>query len=120
MRMKINETDFNAISRRSIQKDFQRNKKYPEKRKAPQIQNLRKTTDNLNGVRIAEISDKCEYVKFARLLVGKKVNCVNQSTDKSTSGWYEFVFDEDRQALNKAAGWSDKKKMYLLTRPKLR
>lgn len=38
------------------------------------------------------------------------------SCEKSKIGyWYcEFIFDEDRRALNEAAGWSNNKNVYLL------
>lgn len=38
----------------------------------------------------------------------------------STTGYYQFIHDDDRKALNDAAGWSDNKKQYLLERPKLK
>lgn len=113
-------TDYEAISRRSVAKDF-----YPE-----QIRNTKKTPENQNsheingredGKRISMINPTCEYARFARFFVGKLVRLISKSgVGDSTTGWYEFIHDEDRKKLNEAGGWSDNKKMYLLERPKFK
>lgn len=115
MRVK-GKTDYSAISRQSVQKDFQKQRIHPERNKSPQIKDIAKIKDP----RIAEINEGCQYAKFARFLVGKAVKCVESKGEHTTSGWYKFIFDDDRKALNRAAGWSDNKKIYLLERPKLR
>lgn len=116
MRVNPKHTDFEAISRRSMQKDFKNRRTRPEKRNAPKNQNSGKITN----IRIAHVNEGCQYARYSRYLVGKAVRCVDSKGEKTTSGWYEFVFDDDRKALNAAAGWSDNKKKYLLERPQLR
>lgn len=50
--------------------------------------------------------------KLRSFIVGKLVRLVQKS---SVGGWVcEFVHDDDRKAINHAAGWSDNKKQYLL------
>ena len=51
--------------------------------------------------------------------VWKEIDGYNQRYEVSNFTleypWYcEFVHDDDRKALNMAAGWSDNKKLYLL------
>ena len=74
-----------------------------------------------SSMRVSNINPICEYAKYARYFVGKLVRLINKKgAGGSTTGWYEFVHDEDRIALNQAAGWSDNKRMYLLERPKFK
>ena len=62
--------------------------------------------------RITKISANSEYYKYRNLLISKSVRLVEKS---KTGFWYcEFIFDEDRRALNEAAGWSNNKNLYLL------
>lgn len=117
--------DYEAISRRSIKKDFYperiylTQKKTPETRKKPEINFPKETPDDVH--RIIAISPACPYAKWARYFVGKLVRLVQaRGMGDSTTGWYEFVHDDDRVALNAAAGWSDSKKQYLLERPKFK
>lgn len=71
--------------------------------------------------RVSSINPACMYAKYSRFFVGKLVRLVSRKgIGDSTTGYYEFVHDEDRKALNEAAGWSDNKKQYLLERPKFR
>ena len=71
--------------------------------------------------RITNINPVCEYAKYARFFVGRLVRLVRKTgVGDSTTGWYEFLHDKDRLALNQAAGWSENKKQYLLERPKLK
>lgn len=114
--------DYDAISRRSIAKDFHPDRMYVNQRKTPPARNFNEITDapENNYKRIASISPVCEYAKYARFFVGRLVRLVESTSTMSTTGWYEFARDADRQALNTAAGWSDNKKRYLLERPKFR
>lgn len=63
--------------------------------------------------RITKISANSEYYKYRNLLISKSVRLI----EKSKIGyWYcEFIFDEDRRALNEAAGWSNNKTYICLT-----
>ena len=113
--------DYGAISKRSIKKDFYsegihiRKEKTPEKRNSPEI------TETDTPCRIASINPNCQYARYAKYFVGKLVKqVIKNGIGDSTTGWYEFVHDEDRIALNEAAGWSDRKNIYLLERPKLK
>lgn len=93
MRTKKRTPDFGAISRSSIKKDFQRVQRYPAEEKRPQIEEFPKINAERRIIHISEVSGYA---------VGG-------------NSWYcEFVHDDDRKALNMAAGWSDKKKLYLL------
>lgn len=116
MRIK-NKVDYGAISRRSVRKDFHSEEIHVPNEKASETRNSPKIT----GQRIQSINPACQYAKYSRFFVGKLVRMVEQTgVMESTTGWYEFVFDEDRKALNESAGWSDMKKRYLLERPKLK
>ena len=132
--MRINKKpDYEAISKRSIEKDFFSEKIYIRKGKTPEKRNLPQITETKKvkqleqyeaadtPCRISSINPGCQYAKFAKYFIGKLVKLVNKTgIGDSTTGWYEFVFDEDRKALNEAAGWSDRKNRYLLERPKLK
>lgn len=106
MRTRIKE-DYGVISRRSIRGDF-------EPKQMPRELNLVKSFP-----RIKSLSPKCEYIRFERFFLGRQVQKIAESaSDKAEgSGWYQFVFEEDSSALNKAAGYSDKKRLYLLHKP---
>lgn len=100
--------DLNEIVRRSIRKDFA-NANFKRYVSAP------KTPHPIKTKRVLSINERCEYYKFKKHIVGRLVRIV----ENATSGvWVEFVNDEDRRSLNNAAGWSDKKCLYLLTGPK--
>lgn len=109
MRTKKRTPDFRAISRSSIKKDFQR-ERYPTEEKRPQIKELPKINTER---RVIHISDVSGYAKFARYIVGKLVRLKEKANVGGNSWYCEFVHDDDRKALNMAAGWSDNKKMYL-------
>lgn len=108
MRLKKRETDFRAISRDSMRRDFNRVQTYHQKEKRPEI----KKQPELNAVRrIAFISENSSYYKQRFLIVGKLVRIIKPI---ETGGFIcEFVYDVDRRALNDNAGWSDMKKEYL-------
>lgn len=132
--MRVNKRpDYGAISKRSIKKDFFPEQIHVHKEKTPEKRNFEKITETKKvkhleryessdaPCRISSINPNCQYAKYARFFLGKLVKLVNKTgIGDSTTGWYEFVFDEDRKALNEAAGWSDRKNRYLLERPKLK
>ena len=126
MRVK-RKTDYETISRRSVERDFYseriylREKKTPENENSEEITKRRQTPVDGEVFRVASINMACEYMKYARFFVGKLVRRVRSSgIGETTTGWYEFVHDRDREALNQAAGWSENKREYLLERPKLK
>lgn len=118
--------DFEAISRRSIKRDFYPERIYLEKRKTPENANSVEITIEKQIVegktfRITNINPICEYAKYARFFVGRLVRLKRKTgVGNSTTGWYEFLHEKDRLALNQAAGWSDRKKEYLLEKPKIK
>lgn len=60
--------------------------------------------------RIKEVRPTSSYYKYSRYIVGRLVRITGKGLCGNVC---EFVHDEDRQALNNAAGWSDKKKEYI-------
>ena len=124
--MRVNrKTDFEAISRRSVQRDFYPEriyldkKKIPENRKTEEITPMNPAATEGKTFRVTNINQVCEYAKYARFFVGRLVRLTRKTgVGDSTTGWYEFLHEKDRAALNQAAGWSDNKKEYLLERPK--
>lgn len=116
MRVNKRKADYGDIVRRSIKKDFQQQKK-PEQKGMPEIQEPPKSGERK---RIIFINQTCEYAKYARFFVGRLVQCVESRGQGTTTGWYEFVHDDDRMALNAAAMWSDNKRRYFLERPKFK
>lgn len=109
MRIKKRRPDYGAISRRSIKNDFKRVQRYPEREKLPQIEN----PPEINAERrVLFVSENSSYYKLRSFIVGKLVRLIKQS---NVGGWIVgFVYDDDRKAINHAAGWSDMKKEYLL------
>lgn len=125
--MRVNrKTDFEAISRRSVKRDFYPEriyldkKKIPENRKAEEITQMKPAATEGKTFRVTKINPDCEYARYARFFVGRLVRLKRKTgTGDSTTGWYEFLHDKDRVSLNQAAGWSDNKREYYLERPKL-
>lgn len=117
MRVNKRKTDYGEVARRSVQRDFQQRPNRPEKNPKPEIQEA--PTAGKES-RILSINPSCQYAKLARFWVGKLVRCVESRGAGTTTGWYEFVFDDDRLALNAAAEWSDAKQRYFLERPKFK
>lgn len=110
MRTKKRTTDFGAISRSSVKRDFKRVQTYPAEGKTPQIEEMPKINAER---RIIHISETSGYAKFARYIVGKLVRLKEKENIGGNSWYCEFVHDDDRRALNMAAGWSDNKREYL-------
>ena len=109
MRTKQRTPDYGAISRRIIKNDLRKVRIYPEKEKRPQIENA----PEINAERrVLFVGENSSFYKLRSFVVGKLVRLIRQS---NVGGWIvEFVHDDDRKAINHAAGWSDMKKEYLL------
>lgn len=100
---------FARISKQSIKKDFNKNKKHIKEEPRPEFNERPKENSER---RVAQIFETSAYAKYARFFVGKLVRILRPG---SFGGYFvEFVFDEDRKALNRAAEWSDNKTEYLL------
>lgn len=91
------------ICRKSVKEDFRRaNFRHNREVKTPHPANTK---------RIVYVDDSSDYAKYKKRLLGKLVRLKSVAPGGI---WAEFVRDEDRKALNDAAGWSDAKKEYLL------
>lgn len=96
--------DYSEIVRRSIRRDFakanfKRNGRVP------------KTPHPKDTKRVVDLNELSGYAKFRRYIVGRLVRIV----EKGLNGcWVEFVRDQDREALNRAAGWTKEKCRFLL------
>lgn len=110
MRTKKRDTDFLSVSRRSISLDFKTREMNTRDEKRPEIEKEVKINDEK---RIIHISDRGEYARYARFIVGKLVRVLEQSNVGGSSYYCSFVHDSDRMALNGAAGWSNNKYRYL-------
>ena len=91
---------YNDLVRLSIGRDF-RSANF--KKKEVQESHIR---------RVSELNAASSYAPYKNLVKGKLVRLISSGTYGGM--WVEFVYDEDRQALNRAAGWSDEKRKYLL------
>ena len=120
--------DYDAIIKRSMARDFYpepiifKTNKVDEMQKQPKIiKRPEKSGDVLIGknVRIISLPITSSYKGMSRYIENKLMR-LKERTGLGTTGWYEFVYDDDRIRLNEAAGWSDNKKRYLLENPKLR
>lgn len=81
--------------RRSVKKDFEN--AFFKKRRA----------NNPSGTkRIEYICNNSYYYQYRKFLIGKIVKIIR---NKESGQWIEFVNESDRLALNKYAGWSEKK-----------
>lgn len=91
--------EFAEVSKRSIKKDLI-------------IARKEKSAEGRNGKnkRIKEVRPTSSYYKYSRYIVGRLVRITGKGLCGNVC---EFVHDEDRQALNNAAGWSDKKREYI-------
>ena len=109
MRTKKRTPDYGAISRLSVKSDFKTVQRYTEREKRPQIEN----PPEINAERrVLFVGENSSYYKLRSFLLGKLVRLIEKS---SMGSWLcEFVHDNDRRAINKAADWSDEKRQYLL------
>lgn len=95
--------DLNEQIRRSIRKDFAKaNFKRNRERKTPHKKDTK---------RVIYLNERSMYFRYRRFILGKLVRLFERGTDGYV--WVEFVHDADREALNRAAGWTDKRR-YLL------
>lgn len=95
--------NYDDIVRRSIRKDFakanfKRNGRVP------------KTPHPKDTKRVIDLNETSGYAKLRRFIVGRLVRIVERGLNGC---WVEFVRDEDRDALNHAAGWKDKRRFLL-------
>lgn len=98
--------DYGLASRLSIQRDFLNasfNRATPREQRPKRENNVK---------RIISMDDHCDYKQYRRFFVGKLVRIV--ATAQSGGKWVSFVHEEDKKALNSAAGWSENKCQYLL------
>lgn len=70
---------------------------------------------NYGVFKIKGLHEFCSYYHIRYLFKNKRMKRV--TVEGLTSGYYEFMFDEDREAVNRKEGWSEKKTRYLLERP---
>lgn len=101
--------DYGAVSRNSIQRDFTRNRRVstpPKKVEQPPQENSER--------RVLSVSQTSSYYKLRRFIVNKRIRILRKSDIGGSSFYVEFVYDDDRKALNNEAGWSDGKTEYLL------
>lgn len=95
--------NYNELVRWSIKRDFE----------GATFKRLKEKKKRDNGERrIADVSESSAYAKYRRFLVGRLVRII-----KSGYGggyWVEFVFEQDREKLINAAGWSNEKRQFLL------
>lgn len=112
MRIKTKRIDYGSIVRESVKRDFQRRDRVIVS--APKPAPLPVVEPEYNDQkRIMYISDASAYAKYARYIVNKLVRIKQKSKTGSNSYYCEFVYDDDRIALNTAAGWSNNKREYL-------
>lgn len=71
---------------------------------------IRERGNKTNQAEIISIPDDSLYFKYRRFLVGKLIRILREGM---SGQWIEFVNEEDAIALNKAAGWTNKRE-YLL------
>ena len=95
--------DYSEIVRRSMRQDFA-NANYKRNARIP------KTHRPKDARRVVDLTDMSEYARFRRFIVGKLVRIVDQGLNGC---WVEFIRDVDRDALNRAAGWNDKRRFLL-------
>lgn len=110
MRTKKRTPDFGGNFPVVNQMRFSKGTKYPKEEKRPEIEELPKINAER---RIIHISETSAYAKFARFIVGKLIRIRGKANVGGNSWYCEFVHDDDRKALNMAAGWSDNKREYL-------
>ena len=101
----MSKTDYAELSRRSIRKDFAK-ANFVRNGRAPKVPHTRNTR------RVVELATWCEYYRFRRFFENKLVRILRPA---SAGGyWVSFINDRDRDALNKAGQWNEKKCEYLL------
>lgn len=101
--------DYGELARRSVKKDFETFIHPDDDKTGNDTREIMINTEK----RIIFISDASSYYVYSRFIVGKLVRVKEKAMIGSNSYYCEFVHEEDQIALNMAAGWSDKKKLYL-------
>ena len=96
--------DYNEIVRKSIRKDFAR-ANFKRNGRVP------KTPHPKNTRRVRELTEASGYYEYRKLIIGKLVRILKAGLLEGF--WVEFVRDADRDALNKAAGWKNKREFLL-------
>lgn len=105
MRVHRNKTTYAEDAQRSVKRDF---KQYRARHMRPEVNE--EPCANAQR-RIVFVGENSSYYKYRSYIVGKLIRLVEQG---SFGGWRcEFVHDDDRRALNSAAGWSDTKSQYI-------
>ncbi len=97
--------DYNELVRKSIRKDFAK-ANFKRNGRAPRVPHLKNTK------RVVEITKASGYYEHRKFILGKIVRILRPGVVGGV--WIEFVRDADRDALNKAAGWKDKREYLLL------
>lgn len=98
-RSTVDSTFFGMISKNSIKKDFKDAGLKKEINQPPQEGAER---------RILSISEKSDYYRYKYLIVGRLVKIVDHSSIGFNTYTCSFVFEDDRAALNKALGYTEK------------
>lgn len=120
--------DYDGIIKRSLKRDYypepiiiRDNKTQETQKKAKIINKPDKRVDDLanKNFRIISLPQSSSYKYLSRYIENRLMR-LSERTGIGTTGWYEFVYEDDRIRLNDAAGWSDAKRRYLLENPKLR
>lgn len=101
--------DYGELARRSVKKDFETFRHPDDDKTGNDTREIRINTEK----RIISISDASSYYVYSRFIIGKLIRVKEKATIGSNSYYCEFVHEEDRKSLNMAAGWSDRKKLYL-------
>lgn len=96
--------DLNELVRRSIRKDFE-HANFKKNAPAP-IKPHPKNTK-----RVLALNEKCMYFKYKKYFIGHLVRIV---ANAYSGVFVEFVQKKDSESLNRAAGWSQYKRSYLL------
>lgn len=96
--------DYNELVRRSIRRDFAK-ANFKRNGRAPRVPHPKNTR------RVQELTEASGYYEHRRLIVGRIVRILRPGIVGGY--WIEFVRDADRDALNKAAGWKDKREFLL-------
>lgn len=103
--------DYGLVSRLSIQRDF-RNASFNRITGPQRPEPAQRPKRESNVKRIISMDDHCDYKQYRRFFIGKLVRIVAPA--QSGGKWVSFVHEQDKNALNSAAGWSENKCQYLL------
>ena len=96
--------DYNELVRRSIRKDFAK-ANFKRNGRAP------KTPHPKHTRRVLDLNETSGYARFRRYIVGRLVRIIEPAYNGGY--WVDFVRDADRDALNAAAGWTNKRRFLL-------